>query len=116
MTEIPTEALEAAARAETLAAVAQITKHTVGCICVRCEDLTAAAPHLSAEGRRQRDQELFTGVLSLNPELTEPDDETLALMARYERELRAKIAAEIRAVDVARIERLQGDTRGTRHG
>jgi hypothetical protein len=46
-------ALEAAARAHLLAAVSQATGHTVGCICQRCEDLTAAAPYLIAEGRRQ---------------------------------------------------------------
>jgi hypothetical protein len=92
MAEIPTEALEAAARGHLLAAVSQATGHTVGCICQQCEDLTAAAPYLIAEGRRQRDAELFAPA----PD-TPVDDETPALMARYERELRAKIADEIRA-------------------
>lgn len=59
--------------------------------------LAAAAPYLIAEGRRQRDAELFTA----QPDDT-VDDETPALMARYERELRAKIAGEIRKM-IARV-------------
>lgn len=45
-------------QAPYIAITAQITGHTVGCICVRCEDLAAAAPHLIAEGRRLAAAEL----------------------------------------------------------
>jgi hypothetical protein len=64
-------------------------------ICVELAELAVVAvwDNALAEGRRQRDAELFTA----QPDAPVDDDETPALMARYERELRAKIAGEIRA-------------------
>jgi hypothetical protein len=111
MAEIPTEALEAAARAlynlrrrpgTDWWAVDGWAAGSGGKLgfrrsAARTEAsaiLAAAAPYLIAEGRRQRDAELFTA----QPDAS-VDDETPALMARYERELRAKIAGEIRSAN-----------------
>lgn len=91
--DIPTEALEAAKEAARRAAHADqyVWPDTAERVAERA--VAAAAPHLIAEGRRQRDQELFAASV-------EPDgpvqDETPALVARFEREVRAKVAAEIR--------------------
>ena len=109
MNEIPTEALEAAARALWSASgwsptafdhpaegrAREAYRRTAGQV------MAAAAPFLVAEGRRQASEQIFAPKASEFSVAFDDDgpfiDETPSLMARYERELRAKIAAEIRA-------------------
>ena len=105
MTEIPTEVLEAAARA-----IAEANgnawlfggrfSHVESAREIYRQHARAAAPYLIAEGRRQGIAQVFAPKADQFTVALDDEglyvDETPALMARYERELRAKIAAEIR--------------------
>jgi hypothetical protein len=114
MNDIPAEAYAAAADV-ILEGSGQFSEAELaairGRVGQRNEQLRAVVdavwPLAVAAGRRQRDEELFAGAVEPDGPI---DDETPLLAARLEREVRAKVAAQIRAVDVQHIIHLGGDT------